>query len=379
MNKALVVDCDTVTPYGRGTDACWRGLLSGESAIGEVDRFRTDAFISRYAGLVSGVDPGGAESPAMQLLGPLLERDVPADSPVILATTVGAIEYLERTVIEGEDDAAASRTDRLLETVCRRCGIEGGGMVVSAACASSTVAVAQAAAWVAEGIHDAVFVAAVDSVSEFVYSGFSSLMALDSDPARPFDRDRKGLNPGEGAAVALIMSEDRAAREGRPALADVAGWGLSSDANHMTGPSRDGQGLALAIEKALGSAALTAEDIGFISAHGTGTVYNDAMEMKAFRLVFGDDPLPVYSVKGGIGHTMGAAGLVETILAIRTLDERTVPPTVNTTHVDADAEGWVSTTCVHAGTGKAALTTNSGFGGVNAALVLGPVSANGRS
>jgi 3-oxoacyl-[acyl-carrier-protein] synthase II len=131
-------------------------------------------------------------------------------------------------------------------------------------------------------------------------------------------------------------------------------------------------GLAAAIRRALGRAFVSPAEIGAMSAHGTGTVYNDSMEMKGFRSVFGDGPRPVYSVKGGIGHTMGAAGLVEALIAIKAMREGVVPPTVGMELVDPEAAGWVQREARTIGKGKIVLSTNSGFGGVNAALVMRP-------
>ncbi|MBI5664938.1 MAG: beta-ketoacyl-[acyl-carrier-protein] synthase family protein, partial [Nitrospirae bacterium] len=199
---------------------------------------------------------------------------------------------------------------------------------------------------------------------------FSSLMALDKFPARPFDRSRSGLSLGEAAGFVLLMCASRAAKEGRKVQGEVRGWGLSDDANHMTGPSRTGDGLSLAITKALKSACADEKDVGFISAHGTGTLYNDAMEIKSFKSVFKADK-PVYSIKGGLGHTMGAAGHVEMIIALKALREKTVPPTVNFKDADDDAQGWASRRPRSAGENKCALLTNAGFSGINAALVLG--------
>jgi 3-oxoacyl-[acyl-carrier-protein] synthase II len=242
-------------------------------------------------------------------------------------------------------------------------------MVVCAACASSSAAVAQGAAMIHAGDRDCVLVVATDNVSEFVASGFSSLMALDRDMARPFDRNRKGLSLGEATAFVLLMSGARASRENRPVLARVSGWGLTSDANHITGPSRDGSGLAIALRKALASAGVSAEEVGSICAHGTGTEYNDSMEMKAFKSVFTSKALPTYSLKGGIGHTMGTAGLADIIVAIEALKEGIVPPTVNLREIDEEAVGWASpepSECDRAVT----VSTNSGFGGINCAVVL---------
>jgi 3-oxoacyl-[acyl-carrier-protein] synthase II len=305
------------------------------------------------------------------MLGKILaQAEVPRDAGLILATAKGEIDLLERAVLKGSGEAGRSGLRVLLERVREMTGAGGPAMVLSAACVSSTAALARAASMVRAGESDCVAVVACDSVTEFVFSGFSSLMAMDRVPARPFDKDRAGLSVGEAAAFALVMSPRRARREGREVLGEIAGWGLSSDANHMTGPLRDGSGQATAIRKAMESARMGAEDIGSVSAHGTGTLYNDSMEMKAVRSVFGEGKRPVYSVKGGVGHSMGAAGLVEALLSLRSLGEGVAPPTVNLRAVDEEAEGWVSPGARPLVAGKAALSMNSGFGGVNAALIL---------
>ncbi len=382
---AVFVEFDMVTAYGRGVDACWKGLHSGASAIAPLRRFRVAGVEGPTAATVDGLaygpdcdlDGEDAASLCLQLLAPLL-RDlaprVPRDAAVVLASITGEVDLLERHVLARVGDASQSRLLGLLCEVQELLGNEGPGLVVSAACASGSIAVAQAASMIRDGEHDAVLVVACDAVTEFAFAGFSSLMALAGDKAAPFDRDRCGLSVGEAAACTLLMSDARAAREGREALGAVLGWGGSDDAHHMTGPSEDGAGLALAIERALRSAGVARRDLAAVSAHGTGTVYNDAMEMTAFRRVLGPDPLPVFSVKGGIGHTMAAAGLVETGLVLRSLAEGRVPPTVGCRRVTDAATGWVSAEPREIRRGPV-LTTNSGFGGVNSALVLAAVGA----
>jgi 3-oxoacyl-[acyl-carrier-protein] synthase II len=369
--KPVIVSADMLTPYGRGIDACWQGLLAGKSALSRVSRFKTVAFHSDYAGIVNGLRYHEKTSLVMQMLQSLFEgTTVPEDAKLLLATTKGEIDLLEQHLLEKKGDVADSVVSKLIGKVADLTSARGGGLVLSAACTSSAAAAAQAAAMVRNGSADCVLVVACDSVTEFIVSGFSSLMALDSQPARPFDRNRAGLNVGEAAAFALIMSEERALRENRAVLGTIAGWGLSDDANHMTGPSRESEGLVLAIRKALVSAGIGPGDVGFIAAHGTGTVYNDQMEMRAFRAVFAEGPRPVYSIKGGIGHTMGAAGLVEMLIALRALREGTVPPTVNLKEVDDDAQGWASDQQQPVRRPSLALMTNAGFSGVNTALVL---------
>ncbi len=371
--KAVIVASDMITPYGAGIDACWRGILSGRTAVSRVDRFETASFQSGLAGTVRGLSYHGDESLVMQMLGSLFGNGritIPGDAKIVLATTKGEIDFLEMSILKGAGDPARSTVGRLLHKVAALTGARGGSLAVSAACTSSAAAAARAAAMIRNERADCVLVVACDSVTEFIFAGFSSLMALDRVPARPFDRKRAGLNVGEAAAFALIMSEDRARKEGMPVLGEIRGWGLSDDANHMTGPSRESEGLVLAITKALASSGCAMHDIGLIAAHGTGTVYNDAMEMRAFHTLFRNGAVPVYSIKGGIGHTMGAAGLVETLFAITSLHEGIVPPTVNLNEPDEDAAGWVAARKRSLEGSRIALVTNAGFSGVNTALVV---------
>ena len=379
--KVVVAAQDLVTAWGHGLDACWTGLLGGAPAFSEVTRFSTKAFPAHRAALVPGLEAGARESLVMQMLEPLLAPlagALPPGTLVLLASTTGEVVLLERGCFEGGGDAGdESRLDVLLGKIQARLGVSGQGQIISAACASSSAAVAQGAALIAAGHRDSVVVVACDAVTEFVYAGFASLMALDPDGARPFDKARRGLTVGEAAGYVLLMGEDAARREGRPCLGEIAGWGLSCDANHMTGPARDGDGLARAIEQAFAVAGIGPDAIGSISAHGTGTPYNDSMEMKAFRRVMADKPVPVYSVKGSVGHTMGAAGLVEMLVALKSIEAQVVPPSANLGEVDPEAAGWVSGEAIRADGMQTVLSTNSGFGGVNAALVLRGVRVRG--
>lgn len=371
--KAVIVENDIITPYGPGVDACWDGLVSGRTSISRVSRFSTGAFSSDYGGTVAGLEYHGGASLVMQMITMLLDKtatEIPSDAKLLLATTKGEIDLLEKSIISGSGDVAESSLNNLLRKVINCTGVKGDAMVVSAACTSSSAAAARAAAMIRCGHADCVAVIACDSVTEFVYSGFSSLMALDKVPARPFDKNRAGLSVGEAAAYMLVMSEERAVREQRTVIGEISGWGMNDDANHMTGPSRESEGLVRAILGALNSAEISARDIGFISAHGTGTQYNDAMEMQAFRTVFKDRNVPVYSIKGGIGHTMGAAGLVEATIALKALRKQVIPPTVNLKEIDDDSIGWASGLARVPEPGTLALVTNAGFSGVNTAMVL---------
>lgn len=370
VKEVVITKHNIVTSYGWGVDALWTGLISGSSAVKPLERFNTGRFIADKAATIEDLDADKDESLVMQMLIGLFKGEdarLFKDVLPILATTTGEIDLLEKYILKGSPDKRESSLDRLLDKVTVLAGAREAGFVVSAACSSANVAISRAAGMIASGEKDQVLVVACDAVTEFVFAGFSTIMALDKDIARPFDKNRGGLTIGEAAGY-ILMSREAAEKEKLPVFAKVSGWGMSNDANHMTGPSRDGTGLAYAVNKAIDASGLSPQNIGSISAHGTGTPYNDSMEMKAFKIVF-DDKVPVYSVKGGTGHTMAAAGLVEAIVAVQSMNEGVVPGTINLKNVDPEADGWVKDT-LYVSEKKAVLSTNSGFGGINAALVL---------
>ena len=375
FQRVAIVGGDVITAYGRGLDAAWQGLLSGRSAL--TLPLATDLPPTGSGSAPQGRVPGLTHTSGVARVRALLQElplnpavcgGIPRDAALFLATTVGAIDLLERAVIDNTDPDAGHPL-HLLEEVRACCGTIGPAACVSAACASSTSALARAAERIRFGRSDAVCVVACDAVSEFVCSGFASLQALDPSGARPFDRERCGVSLGEAAGITLLMSARRAQAEGRPVLGWLDGWGESCDAHHLTTPAPDGAGLVQAVRTALDGAGCHLRDIATICAHGTGTVFNDAMEVRAFRALFGDEMPPVWSVKGGLGHTLGAAGLVEALLTLQSLQAGIAPPTVGFTHPDPDAHGPVTTATMPLA-GRTALSTNSGFGGLNAALLL---------
>jgi 3-oxoacyl-[acyl-carrier-protein] synthase-1 len=216
------------------------------------------------------------------------------------------------------------------------------------------------------GAYDHVVVLGADELSRFVVSGFQSLSALGNEPCKPFDRDRKGVSLGE-CATAVVVSAIPQALGADPDVS-IAGGTISNDANHISGPSRTGDELAFAVREALKESNTQAGEIGFISAHGTATVYNDEMEAKAFYSL-GLDTVPVNSTKGSFGHTLGAAGVLETILSIYSLRRNEILPTVGYEHHGVTQPITVNRTLQSKSMTKS-LKTASGFGGCNAAIVL---------
>ena len=371
MRAVWITDAVTITPFGEGLAQLWQALLAAKSAIRPVSRFPVKNYHAGIASCIENLTSSGERSMGHVLLQRLLHHldSVPQDTLLITATTKSGIDNLERVRRGYPAEPRDVMISAIYEEIHQKLNLTGEGVNISAACASSTVAIAQGATLIASRCADAVLVCCMDLVTEFVFSGFSALQALSAVPCQPFDRDRSGLSLGEGAAALLLMSEERAEQEARPHLATIVGWGAANDASHITAPDREGCGLQQAINQAMQMAECNASDIAGISAHGTGTVYNDLMELKVFNHIFVDYPIPIYSIKGALGHTLGAAGGIEVAVGIQTLSEQTAPPTAGFSNPERGAEERVMPEPVNI-SGDYLLTTNSGFGGINAAIIL---------
>ncbi|MCD6525915.1 MAG: beta-ketoacyl-[acyl-carrier-protein] synthase family protein [Desulfuromonas sp.] len=377
MRKVLITDSALVTGLGDDLTTTWRRLLAGDSAIRAVENFDTGNYVSSVAALINDLPVTDGQS----RLYPLLERLLSQLSPLppltsmptrlLTATTKGAIDLLEQQCRDQAEFSQLLTTlpGAMTQWLNQRLALNDRAQNINAACASSTLAIARGAAMIAHGQAEVVLVVCADLVSEFVFSGFSALQALSPGASRPFDAERCGLTLGEGAAAVVLMSEQAAEQHQRPCQAQLCGWGAANDANHITAPARDGCGLIQAVNQALTRAEIDADRVDAISAHGTGTVYNDMMELTAFESLFAGRNLSISSVKGAFGHTLGAAGGIETVLAIPTLNDRLVPPTCGFVTAEQFADGQVSSQ-PQPFSGDMLLSTNSGFGGVNAALLI---------
>ncbi len=278
---------------------------------------------------------------------------------LVLSTTKGDIRALENS------HPVAARIPLLANQLQRKWGFTTIPWIVSNACASGASAIALAGQLITHGSADHVVVVGVDILSRFVLAGFRSLYALSDGPCSPFDAARNGTSLGEACAM-VLLTNDRTILA-RP-IGQLLGSGIAHDANHISGPSRNGEGLVRAVKAAMDHASVKAMDVHAINAHGTGTEYNDAMESTAFeRCDLSDVPMSGY--KGWFGHTLGAAGVLECAIALRSLQlghvlrnegarSIGVPGKVNALVHDAQ--------CI----GDVLLKTSSGFGGTNTALVL---------
>jgi len=369
-----------ISAAGCGVDAFAAAIRSNTSGLRTSERFAGPRFQSNIVGAAPR-NGGDRDDPAHDLAtealqqarkhaGKILSGIPPERIGLVLATTKANVEALERLVDKRPCSDAARRhlqADLLAADLAAEHGVRGPVQCISLACVSGLAALQQGAKLIQRDEADAVVVVGVDHLSAFVVAGFTALKAIDPAGCRPFDRDRCGLTPGEAGAAIVLVRGDRA-----PASAiTLRGWGSSNDANHLTGPSRDGSGLALAIRAALDSAGLQPSDIDYINAHGTGTPYNDAMESLALRTIFGETCPPISGLKGMLGHTLGAAGVLETIACGIALQEQLLP---GTPRLSAAAEG-VPASLVReprpANGLRRILKLNTGFGGVNSALVVG--------
>jgi 3-oxoacyl-(acyl-carrier-protein) synthase len=384
---AVITGCGALSPFGGGVPALWRGLLAGASALGPSGGVVPDFDAARALGAAAAARLDRLTQFALAAAGEAIEeagldlgRVDRSRCGVIVGTTIGGMligERYRRSRKTGEPFAARQLLHfpyhALANRVARELGVRGPVVSPSIACASGTQAVGLALELVRRGQGDLFLAGGAETACEFVLGGFTCLRATTRGTVRPFDVRRDGLLLGEGAAVLVIESAAHARARGARPLAAVLGTGLSGDAVHMTAPARDGAGAARAMRAALADAGVAAEEIDFVSAHGTGTVYNDAMEVAALRAVFGATAgrVPLNSIKGAIGHTLGAAGAFEAIMATRVLAEGLIPPTANCDEIDP---GWgidVVRGEPRRREVRRVLSTSSAFAGNNAAVVLG--------
>jgi len=256
--------------------------------------------------------------------------------------------------------------------VSQRYGFKGTNTVISTACSSSLVALGLAADYIRSGRYDGMVVCGIDVLLPLTWAGFGILRNMTTSVPRPFDKHRNGLVLGEGCVSVIIESEAHLNRRTQRPLAEVLGYAVTSDAYHMTAPDITGQGAAEAMSRAIQSSGMVPDDIHYIQAHGTGTVHNDAMEVRAVRRVFGSEGKgpPISSVKSMIGHTLGASGLFGVLTGLVAMANQALPPTAHYETLDPNCDWDVVPNHQRPAAVKTVLVNAFGFGGSNAALVL---------
>jgi 3-oxoacyl-[acyl-carrier-protein] synthase-1 len=388
-DRVLGIAASTIVhPAGHGRASLWEAVSRGESAL------RTGALdwceLPCWLGAVPGVDDDAAfsdlgpwdcrnlrlaslalqDAPFRDAVASAVARHGAARVGLVLGTSTSGIRSTEIAYAARRRDGhwPASfdyRRQHALEALCRYTAaalrLEGPMTTISTACSSSAKVFLTAQRWIDAGIIDAAVVGGADSLCLSTIHGFDSLQLLSDDVCRPFDAERKGISIGEAAGFVLMSKS--------PAAIVMAGGGESSDAWHMSTPHPEGRGAQDAMQMALAAGRLHARDVGYVNAHGTATPANDSSESAALRAVFGSDAAAVSSTKGVTGHTLGAAGIVEAIVAMLALEHQVLPPSANLRRKD-DSLGVDVITAARPARLRHAMSNSFGFGGSNCSLVF---------
>jgi 3-oxoacyl-[acyl-carrier-protein] synthase-1/3-oxoacyl-[acyl-carrier-protein] synthase II len=297
---------------------------------------------------------------------------------VALGTTVGCTFNDEQFYLDWRDGSHSDFAplnrylhNNLAHLIQDALQITGPSAVITNACASGTDAIGLAKTWIENDLCDIAIAGGADELSRIAYHGFASLLLLSDAPCRPFAADRRGLNLGEGAGILILEGDTQyKIRKARP-LGRVIGYGVASDCFHPTAPHPDGRGLVQAVNQALSQNSIGTEAIGYVNAHGTGTAANDATESVALAALNLPEHCPVVSSKGTTGHTLGAAGAIETILTLKTLQQGHCPGTVGCRQVDPALPRRIlaeNESCEV--TSRFGINQSLAFGGGNSALVV---------
>jgi len=401
MNRVVITGIGVVTPIGIGRTVFWENLLAGVSGFGDVTSFDTSAYRVKRGAEVNDFrftdhddDPDHARFGRATQLALVAGREAlddagigrgdidPHRAGVVMGTTSGEPNFIERFNDAYLDDHVDTMGSRLLDTYpCHTIpatlaavfGMEGmAPMMIPTACAAGNYAVAHAFEKLASGAVDLVLAGGSDAFSRITYTGFARLMAISDDIVRPFDRDRKGMIPGEGAGMLVLETLDGARKRGAKIYAELTGYGLSCDAHHMTGGHPEGRGAVAAMRAALALSRTDVADVAYISAHGTGTRSNDLNETTSVKKVFGEMAyrVPISSIKSMLGHTMGAASAIETGVCAMAITEGVVPATANYQEPDPACDLDYVPNQPREMPVRIAMNNAYAFGGTNASLVL---------
>jgi 3-oxoacyl-[acyl-carrier-protein] synthase II len=426
MNRAVITGVGVVSAFGVEAPAFFGGLAEGRGAVGPIRAFDARTFPTQVAGEVppigsgalrerlSSLSPGARLLDSLEASGAIRDRKLlfgllaaeeawrsarcgPDEREASLSVSLG----LEQAFLEDfgplfdagritwDREPAASlppvrfraRLDLAAEALRELLGLRGGTTVHVSACAAGGLAVAHAAALIERGEASVVLCGATDSmVNPLGIGGMSRLGAPSPrnapDACRPFDRRRDGLVVGEGAAMFIVESEERALRRGARPLARILGWGRTQDAYRVTAPRPDGAAARRAMERALRHAGLPAEAVGYINAHGTGTPLNDPAEVKAIRGALGPhaESVAVSSIKGAVGHLMAASGAVELAACLLAFERDLLPGTAHFQERDPECDLDIIGPMPRAARVDVVLSNSFGFGGQNVTVALGRVS-----
>lgn len=378
MKEIYITDYSCVTPLGFDVSSNWNALLQGKSGVAlhkviqnleplyasMIDSEKLEEEFKRFFDPSQNKEMAFTRLEKMFLLSlrPLVERhNITEETAFILSTTKGNISLLKNKKTLPEEVFLSNLAQKIADFF----GFKTKPIVVSNACVSGVMAIAVAKNMILAGKYKDAFVIAGDEISEFVISGFNSFQAIGTEICKPYDKNRDGINIGEAAAAVYITSKpDQNEKFSFKVLGDSA----INDANHISGPSRTGDGLFASIKNAMTEAHISAEKIDFISAHGTATIYNDEMEAIAFNRMELQN-IPLNSLKAYYGHCLGASGLLESIISMESALRKTLISSKNFKEPGTSQPLNIIKENQPAEI-KYILKTASGFGGCNAAIVL---------
>ena len=404
-SKIVVTGLGALAPNGNSVDQFWANSIAGKSGIGPVSQFNTEGQRVTIAGELSDFDPESVlDSREVRKLDPFsIYAITAADEAVTMAgidpdkldldrvgvtigTGVGGIQTLEdqHNAIETRGPRRVSPlfVPKMIANIAgghlsMRWGFRGPNQTVTSACASATDAIGMAMRLILAGDADVMLAGGTEaSVTGLCIAGFANMKALSqscTEPekaSRPFDANRDGFVLGEGAGILVIETEEHALDRGAMILAELAGYGSTDDAFHITQPAPEGAGAREAMKRAIQDAGLKTTDIDYINAHGTSTPFNDRNETAAIRNLFGShaDSLKVSSTKSMTGHLLGAAGGIEAVITVKAIVHQLLPPTINYETPDPECTLDYVPNTAQEHTVNAALSNTFGFGGHNAVL-----------
>ena len=399
MHRVVVTGLGAVTPLGHDTPTYWDGLKSGTDGIRPVELVPAERLNQKVLGEVKGFDPqkhfGERELPILDRVsqfsivaakqaiaqsGVSFEGELSERTATIIGTGVGGQttvdESFKRLYEDKQPRVYPLTIPKLMPNapasqISMHCGLRGPAFGVVSACASGTHAIGLCYQMVRSGAVECAVSGGVEAAMTLgAIKGWEAMRVMAPDKCRPFSKDRKGMIIGEGAAVVVLETEENARKRGADILGEIAGFGMSADAKDITAP--DVNGMARAMNGALNDAKLSAADVQYINAHGTGTTANDRAETAALKVAFGDHAkkLAISSTKSMTGHTLGGAGAIEMVATVMSLRNGVAPPTIN--YLGPDPECDLDYVPNEARDLKmdVAMSNSFAFGGLNAVLVL---------
>ncbi len=407
MESVVITGIGAVTPIGNDIQSYVDSLRKGVCGVNLITHFDTEAFKVKVAAEVKNFDieqymekreakrmdifcqfAVAAAMQAMQQAGLLAEGSFdPWRAGIVVGSGVGGLPVVEtecRKLIEkGPSRVSPLYIPEMIANmaaaqISMRFGLKGESFAPVTACATSTHAIGEAMRMIRHGYQDIVIAGGTESaISPVSMAGFQNMKALHlgDDPSAasvPFDKRRSGFVMGEGAGILVLESRSHAEARGAQILCEVAGYGATSDAYHMTSPDPEGAGAAQAMQNAIADAGLTPADIDYINAHGTSTPLNEKYETIAVKKAFGDHAktVKISSTKSMTGHLLGAAGAIEAIACVAAINEGFIPPTIGYQEYDEDCDLDVTPNQAVAMEVKTAISNSLGFGGHNATVVL---------